>query len=122
MFNAFIFCQFFNEFVARSIKDKWNCFEGIMTNPVFLGVSLFTLFIQIILITFCGAFIETKPYPGLEPWEWGITIALGAITLPVGVAMRFIPVAEDPADFAKPMSLATKKVAMGIYADDTDVK
>jgi Ca2+-transporting ATPase len=122
MFNAFIFCQFFNEFVARSIKDKWNCFEGIMTNPVFLGVSLFTLFIQIILITFCGAFIETKPYPGLEPWEWGITIALGAITLPVGVAMRFIPVAEDPEDFAKPMSLATKKVAMGIYADDTDVK
>jgi hypothetical protein len=31
--------------------------------------------------------------------QWLVTIGLGAIGLPVGVLMRFIPVSEDPESF-----------------------
>jgi hypothetical protein len=74
---------------------------------VFLGVSLFTLGIQIILIQWCGAWIETDPN-GLTIMEWIYTVALGAIGLPVGVLMRFIPVKEDPNDFFQSALVAPK--------------
>ena len=96
IFNTFIFCQFFNEYTARSIFDEWNCFKGISGNYVFLIVSLVTAGAQIFLIEIGGEFVKTSPLT----WEqWLITVALGAIGLPVGVLMRFIPVEEDPESF-----------------------
>lgn len=99
MFNTFIFCQFFNEYTARKIGDEVNCFAGLFENPVFIGVSVATLVIQILLIQFCGTFIHTDP-EGLPATTWFITIALGAIGLPIGALMRFIPIVEDPSSFA----------------------
>ena len=43
-----------------------------------------------------GNFVETAP---LTINQWLITIGLGAISLPIGVLMRFIPVKEDPDTF-----------------------
>jgi magnesium-transporting ATPase (P-type) len=96
IFNTFIFSQFFNEYTARSIFDEWNCFRGIHTNYVFLLVSIVTAGCQIFLIEVGGEFVKTSPLT----WDqWLITIALGAIGLPVGMLMRFIPVKEDPEAF-----------------------
>eukprot|EP01038_Epipyxis_sp_PR26KG_P009748 gene9748-13115_t len=96
MFNSFIFAQFFNEYTMRKLFDEWNCFEGVTKNHIFLWVSIITVGCQIFLIEVGGVFVKTSP---LTLYQWLITIALGAIGLPVGVLMRFIPVKEDPNTF-----------------------
>ncbi len=96
IFNAFIFCQVFNEYTARDIFSEWNVFQGLITNPMFIGVSIFTILAQVMLVEVGGDFVKTTP---LNINQWLITIALGAIGLPVGVLMRFIPVEEDPKTF-----------------------
>jgi magnesium-transporting ATPase (P-type) len=96
IFNAFIFCQVFNEYTSRDIFDNWNFLDGIMNNYIFLYVSIFTVLAQIFLIEVGGTFVKTT---SLTLNQWLITIALGAIGLPVGMLMRFIPVKEDPESF-----------------------
>eukprot|EP01031_Cornospumella_fuschlensis_P035979 gene35979-43635_t len=96
IFNTFIFCQVFNEYTSRNLFDEWNPFKNILSNYVFLCVSMVTIGLQIILVEFGGDFLETTP---LSSTQWLITVALGAIGLPIGVLMRFIPIKEDPASF-----------------------
>jgi magnesium-transporting ATPase (P-type) len=96
MFNAFIFCQVFNEYSSRKLFDEVNCFSNFQSSHIFFAVSLFTVGCQIILVEFGGEFLKTSP---LTSVQWLVTIALGAITFPVGVLMRFIPVKEDPNTF-----------------------
>ncbi|RYG66524.1 hypothetical protein EON64_09580, partial [archaeon] len=96
IFNTFIFCQVFNEYTSRNLFDEWNPFKNILSNYVFLCVSIVTIGLQIILIEFGGEFLKTSP---LTATQWLITVALGAIGLPIGVLMRLIPVKEDPASF-----------------------
>ena len=62
------------------------------------------------LVQFGGDFVKTTP---LTSTEWYQSVVLGAVTLPLGVVMRFIPVTEDMSDyagtnFAKPSSDAKK--------------
>jgi magnesium-transporting ATPase (P-type) len=86
----------FNEYTARNIFSDWNVFSGLITNPMFMFVSIFTILAQVMLVEVGGEFVKTTP---LNINQWLITIALGAIGLPVGVMMRFIPVEEDPKTF-----------------------
>jgi magnesium-transporting ATPase (P-type) len=102
MFNAFIFCQVFNEYTARKINDELNMFDGVWGNYVFLLVSLFTVGSQIFLVEVGDDFVQTSP---LTLRQWLITIAMGAIGLPLGVLMRFIPVKEDPSSFSEQVSI-----------------
>lgn len=104
IFNAFIFCQFFNEYTARGIFDEWNPFRNIQNNYVFLIVSLVTFGCQIFLIELGGEFVKTAP---LTIFQWLITIALGAIGLPIGMLMRFIPIEESPDVFFDNTASAT---------------
>ena len=71
-------------------------FAGIQGSPMFLFVSIISLLLQIILVELGGDFVRTTP---ITINQWFITIGLAAITLPVGVLMRFIPVKEDPHSF-----------------------
>ncbi len=96
IFNTFIFCQVFNEYTARSITNEWNICRGILTNYIFFGVSVVTICLQIFLVEVGGEFVKTTP---LTPTQWLVSVALGAIGLPIGVLMRFIPVEEDPKAF-----------------------
>ena len=73
--------------------------------------------IQIVLIVFCGDYIGTMPYPGLSVNEWLITVALGALSLPVGVMMRFIPMEEDPNDFFQSGASMRKAKTIDLYPD-----
>ena len=96
IFNTFIFCTFFNEYTALNLFDDWNFFPTVFGNPVFIAVSVFTFGAQIFLIELGGEFLKTSP---LTIYQWLITIALGAIGLPIGILMRWIPVKEDPNSF-----------------------
>ena len=104
IFNAFIFCQIFNEYTSRDIFDKWNFLDGIFNNYTFLLVSVVSIAAQIFLIEVGGAFVKTTH---LTVSQWLITIALGAIGLPVGVFMRFIPVKENEESFHHNEEIAT---------------
>jgi magnesium-transporting ATPase (P-type) len=97
IFNAFVFCQIFNEFNARSIGDNWKAaFSGLSTNPMFLLVIVISTVVQIIFVQFFGNYTKTA---GLSLTHWGISIAIGAGSVPLGVLMRFIPVEEDENTF-----------------------
>lgn len=97
IFNTFVLCQLFNELNARSIGDKWDVLSGVTTNPIFIGVIIFTALMQLFIVEVGGDFTKTAP---LTLMEWLRTLGLALITIPVGVLMRFIPFAEDPAAFA----------------------
>ncbi|CAB1113139.1 unnamed protein product [Ectocarpus sp. CCAP 1310/34] len=87
VFNAFVFCQIFNEFNARSITNGWNIVKGLK-NPMFLGVIVFTVLAQFLIVQEGGSFTRTED---LNSEEWATTILMGAAVLPLGVVMRFLP-------------------------------
>jgi len=96
IFNTFVFCQVFNEYTSKNLGDDWDVFSTIPENPIFIAVSVVTVLLQILLIEVGGEFVETSPLTGVQ---WIITIALGFISIPVGILMRFVPVEEDPESF-----------------------
>ena len=97
LFNAFVFCQVFNEFNAREIGDVFDPFKKLSSSPMFLAVIGFTILAQWGIVEFGGEFTQTVP---LTAEEWKITFLMGAMSIPVGFIMRLIPVEEDPKSFA----------------------
>eukprot|EP00612_Vaucheria_litorea_P004691 CAMPEP_0171467880 /NCGR_PEP_ID=MMETSP0945-20130129/10261_1 /TAXON_ID=109269 /ORGANISM="Vaucheria litorea, Strain CCMP2940" /LENGTH=490 /DNA_ID=CAMNT_0011996535 /DNA_START=136 /DNA_END=1605 /DNA_ORIENTATION=+ len=98
IFNAFVFCQLFNEFNARSIDNEWNVFQGLSRNPMFQAVILVTMFGQHMIVMYGGNFTKTE---GLTADEWLSTVLMGALALPLGALMRFIPPQkENPSNFS----------------------
>ena len=95
IFNSFVWCQVFNEFNARSIKNDPNILRGLGQSRMFLGVIFVTGLFQYLIIAFGGDWVRTTNLSGSQ-WLW--SVAFGAVSLPVGVIMRFIPVwqEEDP--------------------------
>jgi len=116
IFNAFIFCQIFNEYTSRDIFDKWNFLDGLEKNYVFLGVSVFSIGAQVFMIEAGGHFVKTTH---LTVSQWFITMAVGAIGLLFGVAMRFIPVKEDESCFFH--SELDNLLESASFEDDEDV-
>jgi len=96
IFNAFIFCQLWNEYTSRMLFDEWNMFEGIQNNRMFIYVSLVSVGLQVMLVQVGGEWVKTSP---LNIEQWFITVAIGFIGIPIGVLQRFIPVKEDEAAF-----------------------
>lgn len=98
-------------------------FSGAFTNSAFILVSIVTFGLQIFLVQFGGEFMRTSP---LTINQWLVTIGLGALGLPVGVLMRFIPVNEDPevfftADFILLEDLVLNKTLQDAETVDTDL-
>mmetsp|Transcript_5299 Transcript_5299/g.7722 ORF Transcript_5299/g.7722 Transcript_5299/m.7722 type:complete len:455 (+) Transcript_5299:1286-2650(+) len=97
IFNAFVFCQIFNEFNAREIGDVFDPFRNLSQSPMFLFIIFFTIVAQWIIVEFGGDFTQTH---SLTFEEWKITAMLGSMSIPFGYIMRLIPVEEDPESFA----------------------
>jgi magnesium-transporting ATPase (P-type) len=96
IFNAFIFCQLWNEYTSRKLFDEWNMFEGVLNNRMFIIVSLVSTALQVFLVQVGGEWVKTSP---LNLEQWLGTIAIGAIGIPIGMLQRFIPVKEDEGTF-----------------------
>lgn len=88
--------QLFNEFNARSITDEWWVWGGLHKNPIFIGVIIVSLALQIMIVEVGSDFTKTSP---LTINQWLVSSALGFCAVPVGILMRFIPIKEDPASF-----------------------
>ncbi len=97
VFNAFVFCQVFNEINARSIGNDPNVFRGLAQNPLFIAILIFTVIAQYFIVEFGGDFVKTAP---LTNDQWFKCISLGALSLPVGAIMRLFPISDSESDFA----------------------
>jgi P-type Ca2+ transporter type 2C len=97
IFNTFVFAQLFNQINSRSLTDDGNILRGMGKNLTFLAILGLELVLQVIIVELGGRFSNTS---GLTPVHWIITIALGAISLPLGYVSRYIPVPPRKTDFA----------------------
>ncbi|XP_024395320.1 calcium-transporting ATPase 8, plasma membrane-type isoform X2 [Physcomitrium patens] len=92
IFNAFVFCQIFNEINARK-PDAMNVFEGLYNNHLFLYVTLFTCIMQALIVEFAGDFASTV---GLNWQMWILCVCLGLLSMPFAAAVKLIPVPDEP--------------------------
>ncbi|KAM3405325.1 hypothetical protein ACQJBY_008041 [Aegilops geniculata] len=90
IFNAFVLCQVFNEFNAREIEKK-NVFAGVLKNRMFLVIIAVTLVLQVVMVEVLTRFAGTKR---LGLGQWGVCLAIAAVSWPIGWAVKFIPVPD----------------------------
>ncbi|GKT83036.1 plasma membrane calcium-transporting ATPase 4 [Colletotrichum tofieldiae] len=88
VFNTFVWLQIFNELNNRRLDNRLNVFENITKNYFFIGINLIMIGGQVLIIFVGGDAFQIKPLNGKE---WGLSVGLGAISLPFGVLIRLIP-------------------------------
>ncbi|EYB22146.1 hypothetical protein FG05_30628, partial [Fusarium graminearum] len=88
VFNTFVWLQIFNEINNRRLDNKLNIFEGLHLNVFFIVINLIMIGGQILIIFVGGDAFEIVRLSGKE---WGLSIGLGAISIPWGVAIRLCP-------------------------------
>jgi len=89
IFNAFVWMQLFNEINARKLKGECNIFAGIMNNSLFYSIWLSTSIVQVIIVEF-GSVTFSVAEGGLDLKFWGLSLVLGAGSLPVQQIINFI--------------------------------
>ncbi|GMH68470.1 hypothetical protein TL16_g04938 [Triparma laevis f. inornata] len=97
IFNAFVWCQIFNEFNARQIKNDPNILSGIMESKMFLLVIVVTVLFQIFIVELGGDWVRTI-HIDFSYWLWSILFGFGSI--PVGFLMRMCPIWNEEDDEA----------------------
>ncbi|GAQ87615.1 Calcium transporting ATPase [Klebsormidium nitens] len=92
IFNAFVFCQIFNEISSRK-PEQVNCFEGFFKNKMFVGIIFITIGLQIIIVEFLGDFATTTP---LNWWQWIVCVIIGLVGMPIAALVKLLPVPNKP--------------------------
>lgn len=110
VFNTFVFCQAFNEINSRKINKEFNIFGGLHKSPMFIVIWIITAAVQALIVTFGGAFTQTAP---LNWMQWLLSISIGALSIPIGLLVRFIPVPARPPG-KPPKKKANKETHMEI--------
>ncbi|CAJ0541115.1 Ff.00g078890.m01.CDS01 [Fusarium sp. VM40] len=88
IFNIFVFMQIFKLINSRRIDNKLNILEGLHRNHLFMLMMVIMAAGQIIIIFFGGdAFVVTR----LNGVQWGISLVLGFLSIPIGVLIRLFP-------------------------------
>ncbi|XP_023642765.1 putative calcium-transporting ATPase 13, plasma membrane-type [Capsella rubella] len=90
IFNTFVLCQVFNEFNARSLEKK-NVFKGLHKNRLFIGIIVVTVVLQVVMVEFLKKFADTER---LNWGQWGVCIAIAAVSWPIGWLVKSVPVPE----------------------------
>ena len=88
VFNTFVFAQIFNSVNCRRLDNKLNIFEGIFKNRFFIGITLIEIAIQILIVFVGGKAFQVTRIGGRE---WGISLALGFVSIPLGALIRMLP-------------------------------
>jgi Ca2+-transporting ATPase len=87
VFNTFVLCQVVNEINSRKIDHHLNVFSGILRNHVFLGILVFTLLFQYVIVEFGGSFTATTH---LTSDQWTKCAGIALLGFPVGVIIRLL--------------------------------
>ncbi|XP_074283849.1 calcium-transporting ATPase 12, plasma membrane-type-like [Silene latifolia] len=92
IFNTFVLCQVFNEFNSRRM-EKQNIFEGLHKTPLFIGIIVITIILQVVMVEFLKKFADTV---SLNWQQWGACIIMAFLSWPIGFTVKLIPVPEEP--------------------------
>ncbi|GAD98664.1 hypothetical protein CIMG_06925 [Paecilomyces variotii No. 5] len=88
VFNTFVWMQIFNQYNCRRLDNHFNIFEGIHRNVWFIGIQAIIIAGQIMIIFVGGRAFSVKRLNGPQ---WGVSLVLGAISVPVAIIIRLIP-------------------------------
>ena len=89
IYNSFVWAQLFNEISSRKIYNEMNCFDGILTNGMFIGVMLFSAVLQFLTVQILPPYIfNAVPLSGMH---WLLCLILGFLSIPIGMATRILP-------------------------------
>jgi len=88
VFNTYVWMQIFNQINNRRLDNKFNIFEGISRNWFFIGINIITICGQVIIVFVGSSALSTVR---LDSTQWGISLLLGALSLPIAVLIRLIP-------------------------------
>jgi Ca2+-transporting ATPase len=87
VFNPFGNTQAYT-FSNRRLDNKFNIFEGITRNWFFIGINIITICGQVIIVFVGSSALSTVR---LDSTQWGISLLLGALSLPIAMLIRLIP-------------------------------
>lgn len=88
VFNTFVWLQIFNEVNNRRLDNRINIFEGLTRNWFFIIINIIMIGGQVLIIFVGGEAFKIVPLDGKE---WGLSIGLGAISIPWGIIIRKFP-------------------------------
>lgn len=88
VFNVFVWMQIFNAINSRKIDNTKNIFEGFWRNFLFMGIMLIMIGGQTLIVFVGGAAFQVDALNGVQ---WGISIGLGVLSIPIGFLIRLIP-------------------------------
>ncbi|EXJ77403.1 Ca2+-transporting ATPase [Capronia epimyces CBS 606.96] len=88
IFNTFVWMQIFNQYNSRRLDNHFNIFEGVLRNYWFLGIQLVIIGGQCLIMFVGGQAFSIHKINGAQ---WGYSIVLGALSIPVAVIIRLIP-------------------------------
>ncbi|KAF9256353.1 Ca-transporting ATPase [Marasmius fiardii PR-910] len=116
VFNAFVFCQVSNSVNSRRLDSKLNIFEGITHNWYFVAITVLEIGIQVLIVFVGGAAFTVTPIGGRE---WGISLALGVVSIPLGALIRLLP--DEPFEKAfKRLGLLGRTKQLPATSADTE--
>ncbi|XP_017062585.1 plasma membrane calcium-transporting ATPase 2 isoform X2 [Drosophila eugracilis] len=93
IFNTFVMMTLFNEINARKIHGQRNVIEGLLTNPIFYTIWIFTMISQVLIIQYGKMAFSTKAL-SLDQWLWCIFFGVG--TLVWGQLITSVPTRKLP--------------------------
>ncbi|RKF62207.1 Calcium-transporting ATPase 2 [Erysiphe neolycopersici] len=88
VFNTFVWMQIFNQWNNRRLDNKFNIFEGVSRNYFFIAINVVMVAGQIMIIFVGGKAFNVKR---LNAFEWGCSVILGFLSIPLGALIRLIP-------------------------------
>jgi P-type Ca2+ transporter type 2C len=88
VFNAYVWLNIFNMYNSRRIDNRFNILEGLFHNYLFIAITSIMIGVQIMIIFVGGETFSTTHLTGAQ---WAISVVLGALSVPVGFVMRFVP-------------------------------
>ena len=88
IFNTFVWMQIFNQYNSRRLDNKLNLFEGITNNYFFIGIQFIIVAGQVLIVFVGGAAFSVQRLNGPQ---WGISLVLGLLSMPVAIIIRLIP-------------------------------
>ncbi|KAL7094573.1 hypothetical protein ACP275_11G112400 [Erythranthe tilingii] len=67
--------------------------SGVLRNRLFVGIIVVTVVLQAVMVELLKKFADTVR---LSFAEWGVCVAIAAVTWPIGWVVKFVPVGKKP--------------------------
>lgn len=99
---------------SRRLDNKFNIFEGVLRNYWFIGIQFLIVGGQILIMFVGGQAFSINRINGAQ---WGYSLVLGALSVPVAVIIRLIP-DELFARLIPPMPRRKKRGPQFVLEDD----